>query len=40
MIEKVEKGYYLLKQMNTRLDSAKDKITQLKNIYETKENKE
>lgn len=39
MIEKVEKGYHLLKKMNTRLDNAKEKIIQLKTVYETTEEK-
>ena len=39
MIEKVEKGYHLLKKMNARLDNAKEKITQLKNVYEPTEEK-
>ena len=39
MIDKVEKGYHLLKKMNARLDNAKGKITQLKNVYETTEEK-
>jgi len=39
MIDKVEKGYHLLKKMNARLDNAKEKIIQLKNVYEKKDEK-